>query len=86
MVSYMSLLRPPMLIGLVDIDKHIFVLSAKHLRKVANTQPLKTQIKSYGFPGANVTTDADWANFLAENVKLPFHPCCEFSSKIPTVD
>lgn len=72
-----------MLIVEFDIDKHLFVLSAKHLRKIANTQPLKAQIKEYGFPGANVTTDAQWENFLAENVKLPFHPCCEFSRSFP---
>ena len=53
--------------------------SAKYSRKVAATAPLNETITGYGYPGANVTTDDEWVQYIAENVRTPFHPCCTVS-------
>lgn len=69
----------------LDIDKHLFVASAKFGRKVAQTAPLSETITGYGMPGANVSTDAQWEKYLAETISTPFHPCCT-NSMMPKED
>lgn len=63
----------------LDIDKHLLVAAANYSRKVAATAPLNETITGYSYPGANVSSDAQWEEYLAENIRTPFHPCCTVS-------
>jgi choline dehydrogenase-like flavoprotein len=48
----------------------------KLARKIGQTAPLSKAMGKELFPGAKVNTDAEWNQYLANNVGTEYHPSC----------
>lgn len=51
----------------------------KLARKLGATEPLKSKVLEEVSPGANITSDADWDQWLTEHIQTEYHPSCTCS-------
>ncbi len=55
-------------------DRRMMVDGLKLLRKMVNTEPLRSYVVNEEYPGEAVKSDADWLNFCRESGETVFHP------------
>jgi len=58
----------------VDFDRQVLLRGIEFARKIAMTDPLAALVSSPTAPAANVTSPADFAEFIRENVGTEWHP------------
>ncbi|KAG9051963.1 hypothetical protein FS842_010741 [Serendipita sp. 407] len=51
----------------------------KLARKIGQTEPLNSVITGEQSPGANITTDDQWDDWILDNLHTEFHPSCSCS-------
>jgi choline dehydrogenase len=68
-------------------DRRMMVDGLKLLRRMVNTEPLKSFVVNEEYPGSRVETDADWLEFCRESGETVFHPTstCRMGSDADSV-
>ena len=57
-----------------EADRRMMVDGLKQLRRIVNTEPLRSYVANEEYPGAKIVTDADWLAFCRESGETVFHP------------
>ena len=57
-----------------EADRRMMVDGLKLLRRMVNTEPLRSYVVKEEYPGTEVETDADWLEFCRASGETVFHP------------